>query len=62
MSFRIGFLTGLSGMALAILLIPNVGPLTLELSLMLTTKFVREPLQINRYDYCPDAVDFKIRP
>lgn len=60
MNFRLGFLIGLFGMALTIVLVPTAGSLTLRTGLALTAKFLREPFQINRIDQCPDVIDLEL--
>ena len=62
-NFTVGFLLGVFGVFCWLAVVPlELKLITLKPSSILATKFLDEPFKINRYDPCPDVIDFKIRP
>lgn len=61
--FSAGFVFGVFTISCWLAVVPlELKLAALKPSSILATKFLDEPLQINRYDPCPDRIDFKIRP
>jgi len=61
--FSTGFVVGVFAISCWLSVVPMELKLaTLKPSSILATKFLDEPFKINRYDPCPDTIDFRVRP
>lgn len=60
-SFVFGSLTGIAAFIACLIGPPNWRNIQFEPVFFMLSRY-EPPLQINRYDPCPDVIDFKIRP
>ena len=63
MKFDTGFFAGLIIIWIGIIASPGtIGLAIFDIGGVFIKKTLREPFMINRYDPCPDQIDFTVRP